>query len=197
MILIFLCASPSQAQIINGDFSNGLSGWYTEGDITVENGVAIMRTGGADGPWATLISTDFAVTGDGLTFRYYFDIVGPDDINNQDYESYPFDSFQVTLEAGGSNIYIEPLAWDPTGGFMPFYMDISSLAPGTNARLTFSLLDQDDGFRSIAGIDDIADPVNPVPEPDSLILLGSGFIGLFLYGKFSKRRKEYGEGQVF
>lgn len=194
ILLTFFFVSPSSGQIIKGDFSDGLNGWYTDGDVNVENGVAVIRTGGADGLWETLLSTDFTVTGDRLNFRYYFDVVGPDDINYPDYESYPFDSFQVTLNAGDPYYYFEPLAWNPTGDFLPYSMDISSIPQGTRATLTFSLLDQDDGFRSIAGIDDISDPgnpvTNPVPEPGTLILIGGGLISLFLYGRFSKKEKE-------
>ncbi|MBI5096859.1 MAG: hypothetical protein HZB32_04340 [Nitrospirae bacterium] len=64
-----LCASPSQGQIINGEFSSGLDGWETNGNVSVEEGAAILRTGGINGIYETSLSTDFIVTGDRLTFR--------------------------------------------------------------------------------------------------------------------------------
>src|SRR3990172_460704 len=93
--------TPSQGFIINGDFSNGLSGWDKDkdGDINIEDGAAILRTGGIDGLWDTSLSTDFIVSGDRVTFRYYFDVIGYDDIIYGDYPSFPFDSFQVSVDA--------------------------------------------------------------------------------------------------
>src|SRR3990172_11123468 len=116
-----LCASLSQGQIINGDFSSGLDGWETNGNVSVEEEAAILRTGGINGEWDTSLSTSFIVAGDSLTFRYYFDVIGYDDIIYGGYPSFPFDSFQVTIDAGGVNIYLEPLAWSPTDGFTRFY----------------------------------------------------------------------------
>lgn len=182
MILISFDVSPSQGQIINGDFGDGLNGWYTEGDVKVEDGMAIMRTGDAD--WITLLYTDFTVSGDRLTFRYSFDTIWPDDIEYPEFPSYPLDSFQLTLDAGGENYFDIPLAWEPTGGLIPFSVDISSIAPGTRAALSFMLFDEDDEYRSIAIIDDISDPAEALPEPGTLILLGSGLIGLFMYGRY-------------
>lgn len=188
--IVCLCASPSQSQIINGEFSSGLDGWETNGDVSAEEGAAIFRTGGINGEWDTSLSISFVVSGDSLTFRYYFDVIGYDDIIYGDYPSFLFDTFQVSVDAGEGGYLVESLAWEPEGDFVPFSMDISSLTPGTTAIVSFILLDQDDGFRAVAAIDDVSDPVMPTPEPETLLLLGGGLIGLFISGRYRGRLTE-------
>jgi len=192
IVIACLCASPTEGQIINGDFSSGLDGWETNGNVSVEEEAAILRTSGINGEWYTSLSTSFIVAGDSLTFRYYFDVIGYDDIIYGGYPSFPFDSFQVSVDAGDENYLVEFLAWEPEGYFIPFSMDISSITPGTSAILSFTLLDEDDGSRTVAAIDGLSDPVRPTPEPGTLLLLGSGLIGLFISGRYRDRLTEVG-----
>ncbi|MEK6537740.1 MAG: hypothetical protein AABZ46_01220, partial [Nitrospirota bacterium] len=131
IIIVTFFPHYSSGQFINGDFSSGLLGWDTFGDVTAEEGAAILRTGGIDGAYVTSLFTTFIVSGDRLDFEYYFDITGPDDILFPDFPSYPFDSFQISLYAGNDDYFVEALAWQQVDILTPFSLDISFLEPGT------------------------------------------------------------------
>lgn len=194
ILLPVLNGNPAFAQLINGDFSSGLSGWETSGDVSILNEIAILQTGGINGPYETSLSTDFVILGDRLNFRYYFDVTGPDEIKYPYFPSFGPDFLQVSVDAGTEGYFDVPLAWDPTGGFVPFSLDISNITPGTMARLTFLLFDEDDEHRSVAAIDDISDPLQPslpLQEPETLILLGSGLIGVFVYSRYRGMRRTW------
>ncbi len=184
IIIVLLFPRHSSGQFINGDFSSGLPGWDTYGDVTAEEGAAILRTGGIYGIYDTSLFTTFIVSGDSLNFRYYFDITGPDDILSPDFESFPPDSFQVSLDAGNDGYFVQALAWQPADILTPFSLDISFLEPGAIVTLSFDLLDQDDGYRSIAVVDDVTDPPITVPESGTLMLMGSGLIGIFVFNRY-------------
>ncbi len=186
IIIILLLPRHSAGQFINGDFSSGLTGWDTYGDVTADQGAAIMNTGGLYGAYVTSLYTTFVVSGDSLNFRYYFDISGVDDIQSPEFPSFPLDSFQVSLDDGNDNYLVEALSPAPTGDYVPFSLDISGFSQGTIVALSFDLIDQDDGFTSIAAVDDVIDPIAPVPEPGTLILLGSGLIGIFVINRYRR-----------
>ncbi|HZX48477.1 MAG TPA: carboxypeptidase regulatory-like domain-containing protein, partial [Nitrospirota bacterium] len=156
---------------------------------TADQGAAILRTGGIYGVYDTSLYTTFVVSGNRLNFKYYFDITGPDDILSPDYHSYPPDSFQVTLDDGTGHDLVRTLAWEPLNVFVPFSLDISDFSFGTIVTLSFDLIDQDDGYKSVAAIDDVSDPITPVPEPETLILLGGGLIWVFLSGRYKRDLK--------
>lgn len=195
VFLLVLNGNTAFAQVINGDFSSGLSGWETSGDVSIFNGIAILQTGGINGPYETALSTDFVIPGDRLNFRYYFDITGTDDVKYPDFKSFGPDFLQVSVDAGTEEYFKDvPLASDPTGGFVPFSLDISSFTPGSMARLTFLLFDEDDEHRSVAAIDDISDPLTPsmpLQEPETLILLGSGLIAVSAYSRYRGIRRTW------
>ena len=192
IIFITFYVSPSNGQAINGDFSNGLFGWDISGDVTISpDGTAILRTGGAEGQYITSLSTDFIITGRILTFKYYFDIVGPDKIKYPGYPSFGPDFFQMSLYTDEGKSFDMPLTWNPTYGFVPYSLDVSSIAAGTKVTVSFMLFDEDDGYLSVAGIDDISDPPASTPESGTLLLLGGGLLGLFIYGRYMGGRGEF------
>ncbi|MDD5435059.1 MAG: hypothetical protein PH343_06490, partial [Nitrospira sp.] len=168
-------------------------GWDAIGNVsTSDDETAVLETGGVNGLYETSLSTSFVISGDSMEFRYYFDITGIDEIKYPDFPSFGPDFFQMTLDAGTEAYFDIPLAWSSTGGFVPFSIDISYIKPGTMARLTFLLFDEDDQHSSIAVIDDISDPSQssmPVQEPQTVILLGAGLIGVFVFSRHRGVRK--------
>lgn len=58
---------------------------------------------------------------------------------------------------------------------------LPSIVLGEDATIFFDLLDQKDGSRTIAAVDNLA--VEPVPEPATVILLRSGLVGLIGWGR--------------
>ncbi len=184
--VIFLVPACAAGQLINGDFSSGLTGWDTYGEVFLEEGRATLRTGGIYGAYDTSLYTTFIVSGNSLDFEYYFDVAATDDIVSPDYPSYPFDTFQLSLDAGNEGYFVEALPRVPLGEPVPFSLDISNFSAGTLLTLSFDLLDQDDGYTSIAAIDNVVDPITAVPEPETLILLGGGLMALYLKGRFRR-----------
>ncbi|MBI5096858.1 MAG: hypothetical protein HZB32_04335 [Nitrospirae bacterium] len=76
------------------------------------------------------------------------DIIGADEKKYPNFPSFGPDFFQISLYVDEQRYFDKTLAWEPTGGFIPVSIDISSeipsIMPGMVATLSFLLFDEDD-----------------------------------------------------
>jgi len=87
--------------------------------------------------------------------------------------------------------------WTPDFGLAYGYytdtIDISSYTTD-DARLVFRLIEESDsgwftGTASVAGIDNVSVTGAPVPEPSTILLVGTGLIGIIGFGRKRLNKK--------
>ncbi|TKB07291.1 PEP-CTERM sorting domain-containing protein [Desulforhopalus sp. IMCC35007] len=196
ILSIFLVSSASATLITNGDFSSGLSGWQTSGDVTV--GTAGP---GMDGDFALIsFSNDispvsrlwqnFDVSGLNqiqITFDWFFEYTDNSRNSNdvfvsilKDLDSSPVQN--ITLDRLRTNATPRSDKTNLFSGTFNGLIDVSEF--DSDARLQFRVTDNNGFLGSWAGIDNVS--VSPVPEPTTILLFGAGLAGLIAV----QRRKQ-------
>lgn len=184
----------------NGDFSNGLAGWTTFGNVSVVNGAAFLEEAPPGSQFGTSLQLLAVLPGAPVdfTFRLRFDQM-PGGVNQG---SLP-DVFQGSLLFPTANAALEPfLAADQGGiatsilatigspdpsGFMDVRVDLSSfitVSPGTQVLIAFDLFGGLDGKITTASIDNVS--LTAVPAPGAV---GLALIGIACLRGAARRRK--------
>ena len=194
---IFLASSASATLITNGDFSRGLRGWKSDGDVTKAKGRGVPKM---DGKFARIGFTDdeypksrlwqnFDVSGINkiqISFDWFFayldDTKKPKDVFAsilQERDSKPFQKIEVyTVLTNDTDPSVDEQI---QSGFFSGIFDVSGF--DGKARLRFQL-SENAGVLSRVGIDNVN--VSPVPEPTTVLLFGAGLAGLLA----AQRRKK-------
>lgn len=191
--------STGNAALINSDFSSGLTGWTSQGDVTTDNQEAVL---GDDGVNDSLLYQPVALSSG--QYRVEFDFLNG-------LSSVPptfgfLDSFFASLYfvndlsqldiLGGSFDAITPLFDLDANGVSNLTGSVGLSSKGGNWRhfgLTFQnnfnyvipafeLLEQNQiNADSTVRIDNVSIAVSAVPEPSTFFLLGSGVAAFFLF----------------
>lgn len=177
LVLLPLSQAAYSATITNGNFSAGLTGWSTQGNVSTSSGYAVLTsagsgvsTGSFGGTNGSILSQAInASAGDTISFSYNF-LAG-------DY--LPFNDFSLVV--GDSNTLLSNVAsvgnYGTTG-----WTTYSFVAASNFTNLFFIISNSGDwGVDSSLYIDNVT--VTNTPIPAAVWLFGSALTGLVGIGK--------------
>jgi len=196
--MTMLSASPSQAAVLNGNFSSGFNGWSTLGNTNASTGAAVLTTGASDTSsiesFLGLASGTLSGIGTSPTFgsaikQSFFATAGTVvsfDWLFQANDYLPFNDFSfVSLVPNGANL-LSNVATVGDFGSSGLQSFSNTIGVTGNYTLGFGVLNAiDNGFNSSLTIDNVSGNVTPVPTPALL----PGLIGLGV-GVLRKRKAE-------
>ncbi|MBA7656029.1 hypothetical protein ES703_63942 [subsurface metagenome] len=192
-VLLLMPQSLVLADLVNGDFSAGLSGWTLEwGTVTDGGGYALFEEDAFD--LSSTLSQEFTIPALALELSFdvqMFAVPG----GSSDPFAWP-DAFTATLYNDPVNLvplisnplvddfyYLDNTGWEETVATVSgntVSLDISSLA-GLDAYLVFDLWGSDDGWLTSVNVDNV--DISLVPTPSALLLgligMGTGVLGLW------------------
>lgn len=213
--IVFLAAAGGvgRADIINGDFSAGLTGW-TVSDSTYVNvvaGQAVMSENPLD--TEVLLYQDFTIPTGATALKFTLVTLTtepdigflPDGFGAALLDPVGLTSLVPTVDAFTDSFYIRDLVdgvtegeaasgvgVSPSASSLPLTitLDISGIASGTNARILFRLIGGGVSFNASVTLDNVgtsggSPPPGAVPEPASVAL---GLAGLAVALPYARHR---------
>jgi hypothetical protein len=197
--------APAEAGfLVNGDFSQGLTGWTTTpaDSVSVVNQVAIL----SESTTATEVDLfqDFTIPTGATTLTFTLASLTTEPASSSNFpdafgasllKPTTLESLVPTVNTSTDSFYTRDLVDGVTQGLaapgvtlspsptslpLNFTVDVSSLG-GKDTRILFRLIGGGDSFAATVGVTNVSVTGAIVPEPGSLVLLCSGFVTLVAY----------------
>ena len=197
VVLIVCVAECSPAWgvgvVQNGNFSSGLTGWTTSGPVTDSGGFALLAEDAVSA--VTSLEQEIVIPAFAGSLRFDFTLSSEPDGTS----GFPFPD-------GLAAYLLDPVTFVPilaTPGFSDYFyldrvgfddydpsivrvdgntvrLDVTSVPAGTPALIAFDLLGGDDGYATLATIDNVG--VSFIPEPVTAlgVALACGAVGVRL-----------------